>query len=52
VIPIRDGENPPNARHWYEDALHDPKRHSKELPSEIKIQMMRFTYPAENLQGK
>jgi hypothetical protein len=52
VIPIRDGENPPNTRHWYEDALHDLKRRLKELPSETRIQMMRFTYPAENSQGK
>jgi hypothetical protein len=42
MIPIKDGENPPNARHWYEDALHDPKRRWKELPSDIGIQMVRF----------
>jgi hypothetical protein len=42
MIPIKDGENPPNARHCYEDALHDPKRRWKELPSDIGIQMVRF----------
>jgi hypothetical protein len=52
VIPIEDGENPPSARHWYGDALHDPKRHLKEPPSETGIQMVRFIYFAENSQGK
>jgi hypothetical protein len=42
VIPIKDGENPPSARHWYVDALHDPRRCLKEPPSETRIQMVRF----------
>jgi hypothetical protein len=52
VIPIKDGENPPSARHWYGDALHDPRKCLKEPPSETRIQMMRFIYPAEKSQGK
>jgi hypothetical protein len=42
VIPIKDGENPPSARYWYGDALHDPRRCLKEPPSETRIQMVRF----------
>jgi hypothetical protein len=52
VIPIEDGENPPSARHWYEDVLHDPKIHWKGLPSATRMQMVRYIYPAENSQGK
>jgi hypothetical protein len=52
VIPIKDGENLPSARHWYEDALCDPEKCLKGPPSEARIQMVRFIYPAENSQGK
>jgi hypothetical protein len=52
VIPIEDGENPPKARHWYGDALHDPKIRWKGPPSATRLQMVRFIYPAENSQGK
>jgi hypothetical protein len=36
------GKTPPSARHWYGDALHDPRRCLKEPLSEIRIQMVRF----------
>jgi hypothetical protein len=39
VTPTRDGENPPSARHWYEDALRDPKRCLEEPPSVVKLQV-------------
>jgi hypothetical protein len=52
MIPIEDEENFPNARHSCEDALHDPKRRSKERPSATGMQMVRYIYPAENSQGK
>jgi hypothetical protein len=52
MIPIEDEENLPNARHLCEDALHDPKKHSKERPSATRMQMVRYIYPAENSQGK
>jgi hypothetical protein len=42
VTPTRDGENPPNARHWYGDALRDPKRRLKEPPSETRIWMVKL----------
>jgi hypothetical protein len=47
VIPIKDEENPPSARHWYGDALHDPKGCLKEPPSEARIQMVRFLKDTE-----
>jgi hypothetical protein len=52
MIPKEDEENPPNARHLYGDALPNPKRHLKELPSATRMQMVRYVYPAENSQGK
>jgi hypothetical protein len=51
-IPKVNEENPPNARHLYEDTLPDPKRRWKSLPSATRMQMVRYVYPAENLQGK
>jgi hypothetical protein len=34
------------------DALPDPKRRLKGLPSATKMQMVRYVYPVENSQGK
>jgi hypothetical protein len=51
-IPIKDGENPPSARHWCGDALCDPKRRLKGLPSAPRMQILRYIYPAENSQDK
>jgi hypothetical protein len=34
------------------DALLDPKRHLKGLPSATRMQMVRYVYPAEKSQGK
>jgi hypothetical protein len=52
VIPREDEENPPNARHLCGDALPDPKRHLKGLPSATRMQIVRYVYPVENSQGK
>jgi hypothetical protein len=52
MIPKEDVENPPNARHLCEDALLDPKRRWKGLPSATRMQMVRLIYPAEKSQGK
>jgi hypothetical protein len=52
MIPIGDRENPPSARHWCGDALRDPRRCLKGLPSATRMQMVRYIYPAENSQGK
>jgi hypothetical protein len=52
MIPKGDEENPPNARHLCGDALPDPKRHLKELPSATRMQMVRYVYLAENSQDK
>jgi hypothetical protein len=51
-IPTRDEETLPNVNHWCESALPDPKRHWKEQPSATTLQMVRYFYPVENLQGK
>jgi hypothetical protein len=51
MIP-KDEENPPNARHLCGDALPDPKRYWKGLPSATRMQMVRLIYPAKNSQGK
>jgi hypothetical protein len=42
VTPTKDVENPPNARHWYEHVPRGPKRSLEILPSEARIQMVRF----------
>jgi hypothetical protein len=42
VTPTRDGENPPNARHWYERVLHDPNEYLESQPSEARFQMERY----------
>jgi hypothetical protein len=52
MIPKEDEENPPNARHLCGDALPDPKRCLKGLPSTTRMQMVRYVYPVENSQGK
>jgi hypothetical protein len=44
MIPIGDGENPPSARHWCGDALRDPRRRLKGLPSATRM----ITAKAEN----
>jgi hypothetical protein len=48
VTPREDEENPPNARHLCGDALPDPKRRWKGLPSATRMQMVRYVYPVEN----
>jgi hypothetical protein len=40
--PTKDEENPPNARHWYERVLRNPKRTLETRPSETRIQMVRL----------
>jgi hypothetical protein len=52
VTPREDGENPSSARHLYGDALPDPKKRWKGLPSATGMQMVRLIYPAENSQDK
>jgi hypothetical protein len=52
MIHKEDEENPPNARHLCGDALQDPKKRWKGLPSATRMQMVRLIYPAENSQGK
>jgi hypothetical protein len=52
MIPKEDEENPPNARHLCGDALPNPKRRLKGLPSATRMQMVRYVYPVENSQGK
>jgi hypothetical protein len=51
-IPTVNEENPSSARHLCGDALLDPKRHWKGLPSATRMQMVRYIYPVENSQGK
>jgi hypothetical protein len=41
-IPTKDEENPPNAKHWYERVLRNPKRTLEARPSETRIQMVRL----------
>jgi hypothetical protein len=41
-IPKVNEENPPNAGHLCGDALPDPKRHWKGLPSATRMQMVRL----------
>jgi hypothetical protein len=52
MIPKEDEENPSNARHLCGDALPDPRRRLKGLPSATRMQMVRYVYPIENSQGK
>jgi hypothetical protein len=52
MIPIKVGENPPNARYLCGDALLDPRRRLKGLPSATRMQIVRYIYPVENSQGK
>jgi hypothetical protein len=42
VIPREVEENPPNVRHLCGDALPDPKRRWKGLPSATRMQMVRL----------
>jgi hypothetical protein len=42
MIPKEDEENPPSARHLCGDALPDPKRCLKDLPSATRMQMVRY----------
>jgi hypothetical protein len=52
VIPREVKENPPSARHLCGDALPDPKRRWKGLPSATRMQMVRLIYLAEKSQDK
>jgi hypothetical protein len=52
VTPREDEGNPPSARHLCEDALQDPKRSWKGLPSARRMQMVRLIYLAEKSQDK
>jgi hypothetical protein len=52
VIPREVEEIPPSARHWCGDALPDPKRRWKKLPSATRMQMVRLIYLAEKSQDK
>jgi hypothetical protein len=42
VTPTRDGESPPNAKHWYERVLDDPNEYLESQPSEVRFQMVRY----------
>jgi hypothetical protein len=47
MIPKEDEENPPNAWYLCGNALPNPKRRLKGLPSATRMQMVRYIYPAE-----
>jgi hypothetical protein len=52
VTPKEDEENPPSAKHLCGDALQDPKRRWKGLPSATRMQMVRLIYLTEKSQDK
>jgi hypothetical protein len=52
VIPREVEEILPSARHLCGDALQDPKRRWKGLPSATRMQMVRLIYLAEKSQDK
>jgi hypothetical protein len=52
VTPREDEGNPHNARHLCGDALPDPKKCWKGLPSATRMQMVRLIYLAKKSQYK